>query len=147
MTANDPLPAWGEATMSMAASQLQGLEQRLRRVEDILRALPQPPAADVLILVDDAGPQSVRALEQLLVVGRSATADWPVNDALLSRRHFEVSASSGGFRLRDLGAKNGTRVNGQPVAERWLASGDLIQAGSQTFLFLARLEDAVALKE
>ena len=37
--------------------------------------------------------------------------------------------------VTDLGSTNGTRVNGVPVREQYLASGDEITVGSTTLVF------------
>jgi pSer/pThr/pTyr-binding forkhead associated (FHA) protein len=41
------------------------------------------------------------------------------------------------FSIRDLGSTNGTRVNGRPVEEQTLRSGDEVEIGMYRFLFLA----------
>ena len=39
------------------------------------------------------------------------------------------------FIVRDLGSTNGTKVNGAPVREQYLQSGDNITVGSTTIVF------------
>lgn len=50
-------------------------------------------------------------------LGRDPGADVHVADPRISWRHAAIEAADGGFRLRDLGSKNGTRVDGAPVSE------------------------------
>jgi len=58
----------------------------------------------------------------------------PVQDATISRRHAELSASQGGVLLRDLGSSNGTFVNGQRVESATVAPGDVITFGKVGFV-------------
>ena len=66
-----------------------------------------------------------------LVVGRAADAQIRLDRASVSRRHAELADDGrGGWRVRDLGSRNGTLVNGQPVVgERPLAPGDRVGLG------------------
>ncbi len=70
------------------------------------------------------------------VLGRDPKADVPVLDEKASREHAEVAWKGGRWVLRDLGSRNGTRVNGVPVQERELVSGDEVRVGEQVYLFL-----------
>ncbi len=70
------------------------------------------------------------------VLGRDPKADVPVLDEKASREHAEVAWKGGKWVLRDLGSRNGTRVNGVPVQERDLANGDEVRLGDQVYLYL-----------
>jgi ABC transport system ATP-binding/permease protein len=50
-------------------------------------------------------------------LGRDPAADVHLPDPRISWRHAAIAAADGGFHLRDLGSKNGTRVDGVPVGE------------------------------
>ena len=68
-----------------------------------------------------------------LVLGRSAEADVVINDGSMSRRHARIVAQQGVWLIEDLGARNGTYVNGERVeGRRPLAIGDLVQMGGTT---------------
>ena len=58
-----------------------------------------------------------------------------LNDPNVSRRHAEIRHSGNAVVVTDLGSTNGTRVNGIPVREQHLASGDEITVGSTTLVF------------
>ena len=60
-----------------------------------------------------------------------------VDDPNVSRRHAEVRPQGSGFRVVDLSSTNGTRVNGEKVAERQLADGDRIEIGNVVLRFEA----------
>jgi hypothetical protein len=70
-----------------------------------------------------------------LVIGRLPECDVVLNDSNVSRRHAELRRSGDGVFLTDLGSTNGTRVNGTPVREQILASGDEVSVGSTKLIF------------
>jgi len=47
----------------------------------------------------------------------------------VSRHHFSIEKQDSRWLLRDLGSKNGTMLNGHPIEEALIATGDVIQAG------------------
>jgi len=53
----------------------------------------------------------------------------PHADLDASGRHAEIRAEAGGYRLVDVGSRNGTFVNGARVSEAVLAEGDEIELG------------------
>lgn len=59
-----------------------------------------------------------------------------VPDGRMSSRHARVMRSAGGYHVEDLGSKNGSLVNGVPVAsKRRLEDGDLLELGHSFFVF------------
>jgi pSer/pThr/pTyr-binding forkhead associated (FHA) protein len=56
-------------------------------------------------------------------------------DTNVSRRHAEFRRAGDTVVLTDLGSTNGTRVNGAPIRERVLASGDEVSVGSTRLIF------------
>ncbi|HXQ18390.1 MAG TPA: DUF3662 and FHA domain-containing protein [Acidimicrobiales bacterium] len=70
-----------------------------------------------------------------VVIGRLPECSVPLGDANVSRRHAEVRRIGEKFVVSDLGSTNGTRVNGVPVREHFLSSGDEITIGSTTLAF------------
>lgn len=53
-------------------------------------------------------------------------------------RHAEIKKEEGGFVIYDAEAPEGTLVNEQPVKQKNLKSGDIIQLGDAKLLFLAK---------
>lgn len=65
------------------------------------------------------------------LAGRDTSADLVLDDSRVSREHVRIDGTRGGWRIEDLGSKNGIRVNGEPVhdavlsARCWLSIGGL----------------------
>jgi signal transduction histidine kinase len=72
-----------------------------------------------------------------VVVGRHSANPVPLTDTRVSRRHLELAAVPGGYRITDLGSGNGTRVNGQLVQSADLRPGDQIALGDTVLLYAA----------
>lgn len=68
---------------------------------------------------------------ELLRVGRLEALEMVLDDASVSRYHAEVRATDRGWRVRDLGSTNGTRLNGVRLGNgQWpLRVKDMIQFG------------------
>src|SRR6266550_1831323 len=65
-----------------------------------------------------------------MIIGRGAEAGIRLDHGMVSRQHAELTReTSGRLRVRDLGSRNGTLVNGQPVTERLLQAGDHVGIG------------------
>jgi hypothetical protein len=70
-----------------------------------------------------------------LVIGRLPECSVVLSDSNVSRRHAEIRRKGDGVFVTDLGSTNGTRVNGAPVREQFLASGDEISVGTTRLIF------------
>ena len=66
------------------------------------------------LLVNANGQQQVAITDQMLV-GRDPACDLYADVEDVSRRHATVVALAGGWAVKDLGSRNGTFVNDQPV--------------------------------
>jgi pSer/pThr/pTyr-binding forkhead associated (FHA) protein len=66
----------------------------------------------------------------VLEIGRSSRCAISLPDGTVSKSHAEMSHANGAWQVRDLGSRNGTRVNGVPVTGiMTLKSGDQIEFG------------------
>jgi Inner membrane component of T3SS, cytoplasmic domain/GAF domain len=88
------------------------------------------PARLTVYLADRPARVVVLREEEEYVLGRDATSTLVVDDDRVSRRHARLRRGREGWELSDLASKNGTLVNGQPVAGRallaarsWLSLG------------------------
>jgi Nif-specific regulatory protein len=92
-------------------------------------------------LVAITGPLEGRIFEILsdaFSLGRHAENELQLRTIAVSRRHCVLEPTPGGLRVRDLGSRHGTFVNGVPVRERELAHGDLLEVAGSLFLVLLR---------
>jgi FHA domain/Domain of unknown function (DUF1707) len=90
-----------------------------------LRAAWQRPHVPVLAL-----PEA----ESTVTLGRSRNCDCVLAEPSVSRRHAELRRDAGRWLLRDLGSRNGTRVNGaRLLGETEVAPGDRVSFGDARF--------------
>ena len=62
------------------------------------------------------------------VIGRgSKTADLPIKDGNISRRHAAVVWEGGAFWIKDLGSTNGVEYAGQRIEQKQIGEGDVFQ--------------------
>jgi pSer/pThr/pTyr-binding forkhead associated (FHA) protein len=92
-------------------------------------------------LICISGPNTGKEYElkgELITVGRSATQDIVLNDNYASRQHAEIHRVDKGYRLHDLGSKNGVYAAGRRLGEgatAWLEDGMEVQFASTRFRF------------
>jgi hypothetical protein len=88
----------------------------------------------VFHLIVEEGPQVGREClipEQGVRFGRAAVNDLVIDDPEVSQVHGRLMfKSDGALWVTDFGNRNPTRVNGEPVTEKGLQRGDLVQIGS-----------------
>ena len=98
----------------------------------------------VFLTGTDAGRREVLA-SNLIVVGRSASADVQLAEAHASRQHIRLQLTTSGWMMENLSA-GGTLVNGRKIKSRrkkvFLATGDVLGFGLQTqVLFVSQGDD------
>jgi len=122
----------------MAAHEAESPDSRTAEHEK-----PRPafgaPYVWVLAAIDGEQPDAVhRLLQYETVIGRGADAQIDVKDELVSKRHCLIRVEGSVCTIRDLGSRNGTRVNGRKMREETalrLRHLDEIQIGA-TRLFV-----------
>lgn len=71
------------------------------------------------------------------LVGRSPSCNLTLEDPLVSRKHLRITVTGDAAVLDDLGSRNGTLVNSQPVFDGYrLRHRDRIRAGSHEMVFI-----------
>jgi sigma-B regulation protein RsbU (phosphoserine phosphatase) len=71
----------------------------------------------------------------VLGIGRSSRHPIHIPDGTVSKDHAEITSRAGQFYLRDLGSRNGTRVNGREATEPiLLEAGDQVEIGHVSLL-------------
>jgi hypothetical protein len=87
------------------------------------------PIARLRVLDPTGGDRTVPIDGGLLTVGRDPDNDVVLADVRASRHHLRLQGRQGTLVLVDLGSRNGTLVNGVPVAEVAIGIGDEIRIG------------------
>jgi len=89
----------------------------------------------------DADARPLPLGEDAISIGRHPANSIPIADEKASRKHCLIEADpNGGFRVRDLGSRNGTRLNGIGIDRSPIAPGDIIQVGDTEFV----IEESIA---
>ncbi|MBW4468617.1 MAG: FHA domain-containing protein [Pegethrix bostrychoides GSE-TBD4-15B] len=81
--------------------------------------------------------QAITQPQQIWVIGRDSKQSLiSVRDIRLSRHHAAIQyVANQGFYLIDLGSRNQSMINGEPVRQALLKDGDQIRLGSVAFTF------------
>ncbi len=100
---------------------------------------PAPAGRPLLVLRGPATEGEDRVIglgDRPLTIGRGSGQDLRLVDTRLSSLHAVIERVPGGWRVRDLGSKNGTFVNGKRLeAPHLLAAGDVLEFGDTRALF------------
>ncbi|HEY3058600.1 MAG TPA: FHA domain-containing protein, partial [Chloroflexota bacterium] len=94
--------------------------------------------AELIIMYGDSRPPVHCRIEKpKVVLGRDPSCDICLDpgDVSTSRRHAQISLSSGTYLIEDLGSKNGTLVNDQVRPSAKLAHGDRVTLGTVKIVF------------
>jgi pSer/pThr/pTyr-binding forkhead associated (FHA) protein len=73
-------------------------------------------------------------LQPVTVIGRGTECDVKIDDAMLSRRHAQLTIDGEVLRVRDMGSANGIYVNEERVDQATLRPGDKLRLGSRSFM-------------
>jgi predicted component of type VI protein secretion system len=82
------------------------------------------------------GNKRLKLNDAAISVGRLPDNTLVLRDEKASRHHCVIEPYNGGFRLRDLGSRNGTRLNDQKVATEILDNGDIVRIGQSELHFI-----------
>ncbi|MDJ0523310.1 MAG: sigma 54-interacting transcriptional regulator [Planctomycetota bacterium] len=96
----------------------------------------------VLVYEGPDGTQRFPVTRRPMLIGRGAGADVRLGDLSLSARHCSLEPSGSGWKVVDLGSRNGTFVNDVLVKQRKLGDGDRVRLGRAQFRFMLRGEEA-----
>ncbi|MGH7331115.1 MAG: FHA domain-containing protein [Polyangiaceae bacterium] len=102
-----------------------------------------PPAFELAIRDGAAeGPERlVVPATHGVLIGRSPSAAIRLSEPMVSRVHARIELRGAGVFVEDLGSRNGTLLNGTPLArEAVLSPGDRVRIGSTEILFVGICE-------
>lgn len=98
--------------------------------EELEAAAAMAPQGRPFLVVE--GRRHVDLHQSVVSIGRALDNDVIVEDSRVSRHHAQLRLRYGRYVLYDLGSSGGTQINGYPVEECVLHSGDVISfAGVQ----------------
>ena len=127
----------GRPMSSVEEASTEALEPLGDGVESVDFQIPSTGAALVVASGHQAGTRYAITSEWI-TVGRHPDSDVFLDDITVSRRHVELSTSNTGHGIRDVGALNGTYLNGERLgdSEVSLTNGDELQIGKFKLLYL-----------
>jgi pSer/pThr/pTyr-binding forkhead associated (FHA) protein len=89
-----------------------------------------------LVLFKKNGEQKTFPLpSSVTVIGRRHNCDLCIPLMSVSKRHCQLNHDGGTLKIRDLGSRNGTILNGKPIDEAVVKAGDSIGIGPLAFVF------------
>lgn len=96
----------------------------------------EPRTVRFTVYQPNLAPTRVSLPVDTITLGRASDCTIPIRDRFLSRRHAEISYSSGKWYVRDCGSVNGTLLNGMKLSEpALLRPGDRILLGDSEVVF------------
>lgn len=88
------------------------------------------------LIVREQGKEKVYEIkEDVITIGRVNENHIAIRDPRSSRKHCKIVRTPQGFKVFDLKSRNGIFLNGKPVEEEDLQSGDKIEIGDTVILF------------
>jgi hypothetical protein len=79
------------------------------------------------------GGDPIPLQKQRLVVGRQPSCDIILRFPNVSSRHCEFRLLNGYWHVRDLGSRNGIKINGLRCDSHWLMPGDVLSVAKHRF--------------
>ena len=95
--------------------------------------LPVPADFIPLRLILQPSGAAIELTQPDMLIGRHSQADVRLPLPDVSRRHCRFLFGQGGWQVIDLNSLNGVFLNGEPIRQASLRSGDLIRIGGFTF--------------
>lgn len=84
-------------------------------------------------LTPQAGGDPVPLMDEKILIGRGRDCGIRLKYSTISTHHCQLRFHEGHWSVRDLGSRNGVRINSQPIVEEWLMSGDILAVGKFRF--------------
>lgn len=100
---------------------------------------PAPRSACVVVIHGEGLGRRTDIGDAPVLVGRSQEADLVIVHRSVSREHCRIWREGNGYRIRDLGATNTTRVNEKRIEkDTVLADGDQVTVGESILKFISQ---------
>jgi pSer/pThr/pTyr-binding forkhead associated (FHA) protein len=99
----------------------------------------KPQTQEKLINVTLLGNNSLKKRFPLrrgiTVIGRQEDCDLSIPIQSVSRKHCQLNYEQGVLKIRDLGSRNGTYLNGKPIDKAVIKPGDSVKVGPLSLVF------------
>jgi general secretion pathway protein E len=82
------------------------------------------------------GRKRIKLNDAPVTIGRQPDNVVVLRDEKASRYHCVIEPHNGGFRLRDLGSRNGTKLNDERVGTEVLDNGDVVRVGASELHYI-----------
>jgi pSer/pThr/pTyr-binding forkhead associated (FHA) protein len=79
------------------------------------------------------GGDPIPLTKESLLIGRRSRCDITLEYANVSSHHCQLELVNGYWRVRDLGSRNGVKVNGERCETKWLMPGDILRVARHEF--------------
>lgn len=84
-------------------------------------------------LIPCGGGDPIPLLKERLLIGRRSRCDISLRFPNVSSHHCELEFLNGYWIVRDLGSRNGIKVNGSRCDSKWLMPGDVVSVAKHRF--------------
>lgn len=88
---------------------------------------------NLILFKKDGSQKNIPLPSNVTIIGRRHDCDLRVPLKSVSRRHCQLNRDEGLLKIRDLGSRNGTILNGKPVNEAVIQAGDFFKVGPLLF--------------
>lgn len=90
---------------------------------------------NLVLFKKDGSRKTFPLPSSVTVIGRRNDCDLCIPLMSVSKKHCQLNCDQGVLRIRDLGSRNGTYLNGKRIDKATIKAGDYIEVGPLTFLF------------
>jgi pSer/pThr/pTyr-binding forkhead associated (FHA) protein len=104
---------------------------------DEAKIIPKDKQGAFVVLTSSYSGSRYNFTKTPYILGRNPETDIFIDNQSLSSLHAEVSFDSTTYTLKDLGSKNGIRINGEKYEKMTLRKGDIVDLGHVRFRFVA----------
>ena len=84
-------------------------------------------------LIPTGGGDPIPLLKRTLMIGRRESCDIVLRFANVSAHHCQLTLNSGYWYIKDLGSRNGVKVNDIKVEEKRLDPGDILAVAKHSY--------------
>jgi pSer/pThr/pTyr-binding forkhead associated (FHA) protein len=88
---------------------------------------------NLVLLKKNGSKKTFRLPDSVTVIGRRSNCDLYIPLTSVSRKHCQLNRHEAVLKIRDLGSRNGTYLNGKRVDEAVIQAGDNVKVGPLTF--------------